>query len=943
MIRVYDAFETDFSHLGLCGVEPTFSKVHEIAAGAFELEMECPITDDGRWAALEVNNILKAPCPVRETPSVVMGGTSTTTEVVTRLLLKVWTSEKQKLYARAPKYKGADVVIGSYPKNSEWICLGNWNGGTAVGSKGSSSGGAVYVCSKDGSIVGWFNEPKMQVVSNNYQQTIEHTTDNPPVELAPRQTREQLFRIVEVERDSEEMLVKVRANHIFYDMIGEIVNGEYDVKDKPAAEVLQYMLDHPSSYTADTVPFTIYLVAGGNVTGDYTGKNWVECLLDPDIGIASQLKAKVIRDNFDVFILPDEQRDRGVEIRHGKNLKGAVLTKDMSTVVTKIQPVGRNADGNNLYIEGGFVISDKVNDYPVIYSKRIEYDVAVGNDEGEYPNDAAARQALIDKAKEDFEVNHVDEPTIELEVDFVSLADLYSPLLPNYEALQSVHLYDTVTIIAPYIGVRAKQRMSEYSYDCLTHEYTDVKLGDIYDIKGAVYNWQLPSGGITGDKLQTNSVDDSAIKNGSISYAKLGTAVVDTLAAGSISAGVAVIGRADIGELEVDFMQAVRAEIENAKIHEATIDDLTATVAHMVQAYADRLKAGHIETDTLSASMADIVNLHVEEMSAGTITTDKLAASLAKIVSLAATTADIELADIKNLLVKALVVESVTADMVSIRNLAVTSANMLNASIDNLRIKSTDGKYYRLNVDSDGKLTATEVEASDTAQEVEYSGSELSALTGQYAGDSAVFRTITAESISTGTLTAMQATIAAATIPTLQATAIKAIGDRLDLSANETIVSVVGRIDDSKADVSKYVDSQNDALKKSIETAAENAAGELASARAEIYSRIQQERDSIRAEVNADGIAAYMDFDADGLRIGKDGQNYRTLTNGTGFHVEHTTGVESTVVGSFSKRAIYVENVRVGSVSNNGTEVTTTGKTVMKAAPDGGVMFTVEG
>ena len=123
MIRVYDAFETDFSHLGLCGVEPTFSKVHEIAAGAFELEMECPITDDGRWAALEVNNILKAPCPVRETPSVVMGGTSTTTEVVTRLLLKVWTKEKQKLYARAPKYKGNDIVIGTYPKTLNGFAL----------------------------------------------------------------------------------------------------------------------------------------------------------------------------------------------------------------------------------------------------------------------------------------------------------------------------------------------------------------------------------------------------------------------------------------------------------------------------------------------------------------------------------------------------------------------------------------------------------------------------------------------------------------------------------------------------------------------------------------------------------------------------------------------------------------------------------------------------
>ena len=59
-------------------------------------------------------------------------------------------------------------------------------------------------------------------------------------------------------------------------------------------------------------------------------------------------------------------------------------------------------------------------------------------------------------------------------------------------------------------------------------------------------------------------------------------------------------------------------------------------------------------------------------------------------------------------------------------------------------------------------------------------------------GNEAIFQTILAQSMTAGKLTAGEALIASATIPTLYATSIQAIGNSLDLSANESISLIVG-------------------------------------------------------------------------------------------------------------------------------------------------------
>jgi hypothetical protein len=140
---------------------------------------------------------------------------------------------------------------------------------------------------------------------------------------------------------------------------------------------------------------------------------------------------------------------------------------------------------------------------------------------------------------------------------------------------------------------------------------------------------------------------------------------------------------------------------------------------------------------------------------------------------------------------------------------------------------------------------------------------------------SAIITEIFTDALTAGKITAGQAMISSATIPELSATVIKAIGDSLDLTANSTIQLLI-RHDDE--------------------------------------------------------LRAWLTFSEAGLRIGKAGSTYSTLTDDTGFHVEQL----GEKIGSFAKRELRTEAVRVGKVS------ATEPRIVMREAPDGGIMYTLE-
>lgn len=255
-------------------------------------------------------------------------------------------------------------------------------------------------------------------------------------------------------------------------------------------------------------------------------------------------------------------------------------------------------------------------------------------------------------------------------------------------------------------------------------------------------------------------------------------------------------------QLLASVIEAIKLRAENIDASSVNTDSLTAAVASIIEATIKKINAGVITSDELIANIGTIVALKANSITADTIQTDALAAALGRFVSLYAGTGEFDLATIQNLLSNALILQEGIADSMMITNLAVTSANLLNATIDKLVLKGSDGKYYRVFIGADGTIQTEEVtvtegeiaagETGDGRQIVATTANVGSLNATTVKASQAIIGTIFTESLTAGKITANEALIASMTAPLLYTTAITALGNSLDLSANESIRLTVG-------------------------------------------------------------------------------------------------------------------------------------------------------
>ena len=797
MINIYSAKETDFASLGLTALEPIECTVEEQAGGKFELTLVHPIDDDLKWTYFQVGNILKAPCATRQTPLVritdnVPAGTTTTK---TRAIYKVQTSTGERLRLRAKPSLNAKI-ISSYKPGTQVVRL-------------SVSGDWARVVVRSGGATGYMWADDLVFVKNETETVTGSTTvETVSKIIEPVQTRDQLFRIYSVAPDVKTNTITVLASHISYDLQGVIVVGTCTPQGASAKDVVDYALAHASA----NHEFNFYCTVTNPVTADYSDTSLVKMLLDPENGIVKQTHARIIRDNFDIYILPDEVIDRGVEIRHRKNMLGAIMTTDTSGVVTRILPIGKDKDGDRLWLteNGGWVESKYQSAYPIAHDAAIEYDVSVGKGDGQFATDDLARAELKKRAQADF-ANGIDLASVSLEVEFVALENTreyaaYAPLL-------ALFLYDTAGVIAAYAGINAKLRMTSYIFDCLLKRYNSAKLGDITDIEQTTYGYEIADGTVTGSKILPGSVDGNTImRRASIGYAKIAQAAIEQLAADAIVAVRADIHKLVADEITADQLyvdlaklavaQITAANIENANINWAEIKDLNAEIAKIAAAQIEDATITSAQISDLNAEVAKIAEAKIKEATIDAAQIDNLAAIIAKAVHLEVQTGNFTLAEIKNLLSNALILQEGIADSMMITNLAVTSANLLNATIDKLVLKGSDGKYYRVFIGADGTIQTEEVtvtegeiaagETGDGRQIVATTANVGSLNATTVKASQAIIGTIFTESLTAGKITANEALIASMTAPLIYTTAITALGNSLDLSANESIRLTVG-------------------------------------------------------------------------------------------------------------------------------------------------------
>lgn len=748
MINIYPADTEDFSTLGLAVLQPTECTVEEKAGGLMELEMKHPVDDDLKWTYLQNGCIIKVPCAVREAPIVRIldNVPSGATQTVTRAIYKVRTNTGARLRLRAKPSTSAKI-IRAYKVGTEVVQL-------------SKSGDWSRVVIKSGGATGWMYSQYLKF-DRNETETVKGDNDQPSTVIESKQTRDQLFRIYSVGRDAETGMVEVKASHIFYDLSGVICTRDYKPENVAADTVLSTILASASAEHG----FTFHCKVTKAISGDYTGASIVKALLDPDIGIVPQTGARIIRDNYDVYILPDEVMDRGMEIRHRKNLLGAVLTVDVSGVVTRIRPVGKDKDGNRLLIteNNGWVESANKALYPTSRDAEIEYDVSVSTaKDAQFKNNAAARAELKRLAQQDF-ADGMDAAAVSLDVQLAALEN--SAEYADYAPLLTVFLYDSVRVVASYVGINAKLRVNGYVYDCLLKRYQDVYVGDISELDQTTYGYEIADGSVSGVKLLPGSVNaNSVMRNATIGYAKIAQAAIEQLAADSIVAIRAdihkiVAGSVTTDQLYADLARLAVAQITTANIKEANIDwaqiaELTAQIANISKAQITtaNINAANInwaQITSLSAAIADIATAKIGEAEIKSAQITDLEAEVARIAAAKIAVADIDWAHIKDLVAGTAIFTAGVGDKLHIARLAVTEANMVSLSVGELLVKGQDGSFYSVSVDADGNIV------TEKKQVVNSDVKDLSIN----AGEKIIEGTVTAACLNANDIFANNATI----------------------------------------------------------------------------------------------------------------------------------------------------------------------------------------
>lgn len=778
MITIYSPNEDDFSSYGLGILYPFSCVIREIAGGKYELEMEHPIDNELRWTLIGPECIIKAPAPLRESPlyeSEAWSQSGNVTVPVTRGLYKVKDGKNPKLYKKANK------------NSKKLASLGPGDEMTRV----STSGKFSRVILRKGGKTGYIRTDSIQFIRNvtdNVKKSKTITRNG--ISVIP--SRDQYFRVKTVEPNTETGIVTVTAQQVFYDMHGNLINVTWETKNTNANAAITYM-ESKLLYAEDDFEFTNYDTTN-TISGDWSFKSPVEFFLDPDNGLIPQTRDMIVRDGWDVYILPDDVRDTGVTVRRGKNLIGVTTNTDYTNVVTRIIPVGRAKNGGDLMLTGThYVDSTYINDYPRVYAKRVEYDVSIvdkdPDNETTFTNVTTARNKLRSLAQKDIN-GGCDLPEYSMEVNFAYLQ--YAEGWEDYAALQSVHLYDSVIVIDEMIGLHAETRVVEYEWDCLKEQYTKIILGDIQSVKPTVFSYNMPNGGISGSKLAINSVTGSKLAENSI-YARnirAGAVVADAMATDTFTANTA-------------FVEAMNAH---------SIDAVTAEI--------DNITSATISTNTLAAAFANMFEVVAAIINTDFQNADVLTAALASITTLTARVADFDVATVTHLIGSVLDVTRLFNYYARIDNLYVTRANLMNATMDTLTVKGSDDKYYNIGIDSDGTIHATEhaltpeeIAAGETddgrgiVSDINLDIVGESGIDGRYIEDAeSGLMTLYTQALNTGKLTAVSAFIGSATIPSLETTSIQALGDNLNLEANESINLIIGEaIDDIKLGTRNYL------------------------------------------------------------------------------------------------------------------------------------------
>ena len=534
MISVFDIGNTNYTGNGNAVLQPKECKLRNIAGGNYDLTMSHPIDPEGKWKHLVPGAIIKAPVLREEIENAFAGYAADVYKTVNQAELREEPNGPTTISYTAWN-PNTDYTVGSkvsvsgwshrnyqctyFDENSQTRMAPPYNSSWWKEIPDGTSGAAVLVTLKAGTDL-YFVEDydstwyKMStyygVVGYILKTDVVYDRHLTPSETQPRIITEQLFRIEKPTVDTKNRTVTVNAKHVSYDLAGILVKDVSIAQATPAMALGRiaegFMMDYEGTIATD-----LQTDEDGTYTGDIKGKNGIFALLDPDKGIVSTFNAAYKRDNWDLFVMKKTDVDRGYRLKYRKNMLGVNWAQDSSGLVTRVVPVAKDEAGADLYLPEMWVDSPLISNYPRIRMESLSVKGQVGKDKGTGDGSTWTESDLLDemrtKAGERFSVDKADRISVTVTVDFEQLGDTEEHRA--LKGLETVLLYDTVSVENEEIGLDIQLYVSEWEWDAIRKKITALKLVNTTDYqKGNVTGYNVQSKSIGSDKLSDDVAGD---------------------------------------------------------------------------------------------------------------------------------------------------------------------------------------------------------------------------------------------------------------------------------------------------------------------------------------------------------------------------------------------------------------------------------------------------
>lgn len=261
----------------------------------------------------------------------------------------------------------------------------------------------------------------------------------------------------------------VSCYHVFYKLAFNFIK-DTNVVQKAGQQALEQVskgtqYPHDFRFTSD-----IATVSGSRIVR----KNPIEFLLDDQMenSFINRWGGHVVRHGFNISMNQAYGSNKGYKIKHKKDLIGYEAVIDETSVVTRIMPLGTDA----LMIPEEYVDSPLIGNYQEPRIQIVEYDVKVGDGEGEFSTEAKAFAELRRLAKLEYSQNKVDIPHASYKVEFVNLKETEE--YKDLKSLKQIMPGDTIEVNHAEDGFNVISNMIEYNFNPLSKSYKSLVLGN---------------------------------------------------------------------------------------------------------------------------------------------------------------------------------------------------------------------------------------------------------------------------------------------------------------------------------------------------------------------------------------------------------------------------------------------------------------------------------